>query len=517
MKTEEEIINTETTLYNDKKIKGGSFKTLNLNKQLLYNIPFTNPTPIQRKIIPLILEQKSVMGIGRTGSGKTYCYLIPAIQKALSNKNVLILVPTRELVNQVNRNKKYLTRNIELEGEIEVTTPGRFNNENRNFKVDLFVVDEIDRIIEENDLKKEFDILNDTLECQKVFFSATKPDIHVDCKIVEVDAKINENVEYTFYYMPSISKESVLLNTLQNMKKNKLIEVQKETEKIGKFNLKKKSKSIKISSKDKNDIHIFKNKIIIFVSTKYTVDYLLEILSAYNYTCRGIYSSMDNQARLVNYKDFTNGFFNILVVTDVAARGLDIPLLDVVINYDLSDERTFLHRVGRIRGMGSCYSFVTYNDIFHFFNIQETYLKDVEIGLVPSNILDEYDLSKYLYLKAKTEKGYEKCLKFRSKVSVPDEYKDKINKMELHTNFRVKDSLCMKLQKHLNKSKKKEIIKQSDTEDGSKFRDQFYIPYSRKDSKIHSSAFGVMKDDYVIEKKEKFKYKRARMREKKSK
>lgn len=481
MKTDEEILQNENINFNDKKIKGGSFKTLNLHKQLLYNIPFINPTPIQRKIIPMILEHKSVMGIGRTGSGKTFCYLIPAIQKALENKNILILVPTRELINQVNRNIKYLTRNIELDGIIEVNTPGRFNYENKNIKIDLLVVDEIDRIIEEKDLKQEFNIINDKLECQKVFFSATKPDIHVDCKIIEVDAKINDNINYNFYYLPSISKESVLLNTLH---------------------------SLKISNNKGN-------KVIIFVSTKYTVDYLLEILKDYNYLCRGIYSSMDNQARIGNFKDFSKGLFNILIVTDVAARGLDIPLLDVVINYDLSDERTFLHRVGRIRGAGVCYSFVTYNDIFHFFNIQETHLKDIEIGLVPNDILDEYDLSKYLPLKAKTEKGYEKCLKFRSKVSVPEEYKDKISTFTVHKNFKIKESLCMKLQKHFNKIKKEENITVKDIDVINKYKDQFYIPYNRKDSKIHSSAFGVMKDDYILEKKEKFKYKRAKMHAKK--
>ncbi|WUR02635.1 ATP-dependent RNA helicase [Vairimorpha necatrix] len=507
-----------------KKIKGGSFKTLNLNKNLLYNIPFSNPTPIQRKIIPLILKHKSVLGIGRTGSGKTYCYLIPTLQRALENENILIIVPTRELITQVKRNIKYLSRNINIPGTIEVITPYQFTS--RSF--DLLVVDEIDRILEEKDLRKEFENINEKLECQKIFFSATKPDIHLDMEIVEVDNKINENIKYKFYYIPSISKESVLLNILfsskadlfkldlsnsKDVSSSKLDSKDVSSTKDLDSNIIYSSKpdltnlDINKSNKDHDKLdQISNNKIVIFVGTKYTVDYLLEILKDFNYKSKGIYSSMDTQARLKNYKDFINNKFNILIVTDLAARGLDIPLLDTVINYDLSDDRTFIHRVGRIRGTGTAYSFVTYQDIFHFYNIQETYLKNVELGTLPSKILDKYNVEKYLYLKNKTTKGYEKCLKFRNKVCVPEEYKNKINEIEIHSDFKTKELLNNKLQKHFNKKK----IKEKKIEEDNKFRDQFYIPYNRKDSKIYSSVFGVMKDDYVKEKREKYNYKRAR-------
>lgn len=450
----------------DKKIKGGSFKTMNLNFNLLKNIPYQNPTPIQRKIIPMILEKRSVMGIGRTGSGKTMCYLIPSVQKALEGIKTLVIAPTRELMAQIKRNLKYISRNLDIENMIEISTVGRYENTDVGF----FVVDEVDRILEEPDLRREFEFLNSKLECQKAFFSATKPDIHLDIKMVEVDNKMNENIKHFFFYLPSISKEAALLHVLNKERKT-----------------------------------------IIFVATKYSVDYLLEVLDGYKIQAKGIYSSMDNGARHLNLKGFAKGDFNTLVVTDLAARGLDIPVLDTTISYDLCDERTFIHRIGRVRGMGEQYSFVSYNDVFHFFNIQETYLPDVEIGTIPQEILDEYDVSRFIYAKAKTEKGYEKCLRFRRKVSVPDEYKDRIANFKVHSMFEKKDSLSHKLSEFYNsKIKPREKVEVKEN----KYKDQTFIPYSRKDTRIHSSAFAVLKDDYVKERKEKFGHKRARMQSK---
>ncbi|EOB12133.1 ATP-dependent RNA helicase DDX54 [Nosema bombycis CQ1] len=439
---------------------------MNLNPDLLKNIPYNNPTPIQRKIIPMILERKNVMGIGRTGSGKTMCYLIPSIQKALENIKTLIIVPTRELMSQVKRNLKFISRNLDIENMIEVNTAGRYENTDVGF----FVVDEVDRMLEEPDLKREFEFLNNKLECQKAFFSATKPDIHLDIKMIEVDNKLNENIKHYFFYVQSISKEAALLHFLNQERKT-----------------------------------------IVFVGTKYTVDYLLEVLHGHKIEAKGIYSSMDNGARHLNLKGFAKGDFNVLIVTDLAARGLDIPVLDTTINYDLCDERTFVHRVGRVRGMGEQYSFVSYNDVFHFFNIQETYLPDVEIGTIPQDILDQYDISKFIHAKAKTIKGYEKCLKFRRKVSCPDEYKDKIANFKVHSIFENKSTLSQKLTQFYNsKTVPREKIETKEN----KFKDQTFIPYSRKDSRIHSSAFAVMKDDYVKERKEKFGYKRAKGKKK---
>ncbi|KMV66021.1 ATP-dependent RNA helicase [Encephalitozoon cuniculi EcunIII-L] len=442
------------------KIKGGSFKTMGLDYRLLRNILYEGPTPIQRKTIPLILERRSLMGVGRTGSGKTLCYLIPAIQRAISGEKTLVIVPTKELVIQARRVLKRLARGIEEAWKlIEISTPGKIEG----MSADMLVVDEIDRILEEPSLKSVFDRINESLSCQKVFFSATLPDHPLNMKVVEIETRINETVKHFFFYIPSESKEAALLRMLDKTRKT-----------------------------------------IVFAATKYAVELLLEILNKNNFESRGIYSSMDDEARRANFRDFNTSKFSILVVTDVAARGLDIPYLDTVVNYDLCDERTFLHRVGRVRGMGVQYSFVTYTDVFHFFNIQETYLPDVEIGTIPQEYLDTYDFREFEHLKSIASKGHQKCLEFRRKVSVPAEYKDKIKMFKTHSMFERRETLLDRLNE-MN-SKKALPEREKEKPENKEYRDQTFIPYARKDSRIHLSAFGVAKDDYVRERREKFSF-----------
>ncbi|KAG5860120.1 ATP-dependent RNA helicase [Encephalitozoon hellem] len=442
------------------KIKGGSFKTMGLDYRLLRNISYENPTPIQRKTIPLVLERRSLVGVGRTGSGKTLCYLIPAVQRAVEGERTLVMVPTKELATQVRRVLKKLSRGMENVWKlIEINTPGNIQSTN----VDLLVVDEIDRILEEPSLRAVFDKISEELACQKIFFSATLPDHPLNMKVVEIEAKINETVKHFFFYIPSESKEAALLRILDKTKKT-----------------------------------------IVFVATKYAVELLLEILNKNNFESRGIYSSMDDEARRANFRDFNTSSAGILVVTDVAARGLDIPCLDTVVNYDLCDERTFLHRVGRVRGMGVQYSFVTYTDVFHFFNIQETYLPNVEIGTIPQEYLDVYDLDEFEHLRSVASRGHQKCLEFRRKVSVPGEYKDKIKMFKTHSMFEHRETLLDKL-KEMN-SKKALCEREKERPENKEYRDQEFIPYARKDSRIHSSAFGVAKDDYIRERKEKFSF-----------
>lgn len=436
-----------------KKLKGGSFKTLNLPSQLYHNIKFDNPTPIQRKTIPLILEKRSIMGIARTGSGKTLCYLIPAIVNAINNENTLILLPTKELVIQVKSIYKMLSYKIPLTGKVTITTLRDMEIED----ISMLVVDEIDRILEEPSLLNFFEKISESVTCQRVYFSATLPDKPMDISIVQVDNKIPDTIKHNFFYVPSESKEAALLNILDREKKT-----------------------------------------IIFVATKYGVDFLLAVLKKYNFSAKGIYSSMDDEARSENFKEFISGRIRILVVTDVAARGIDIPYLDTSISFDLSDEKTFVHRVGRVRGMGEQFSFVTYSDVFHFFNIKETHLPNVEIGTIPQHILDAYNFSDLDYLKFSAIRGYQRCLDFRRKVSVPSEYKRLVDNFEVHSRFKAKETLADQLKKL--GARKVEVMEK--VEENS-YKDQFYIPYSRNESKTHSSAFAISKDDYIKERKPK--------------
>lgn len=433
-----------------KKIKAGSFKTMQLHPQLLKNIPFENPTPIQRKTVPLVMEGRSVMSIARTGSGKTLCYLIPAIMNAINGRNSLILLPTKELVLQVKSIFKLLSNQVPLTGTVTITTLKSMETKG----ISLLVVDEIDRVLEEPSLNVFFENILENVTCQKVYFSATLPDKPLDIPIVQVESKIPESIQNYFFYVPSESKESALLNILDREKKT-----------------------------------------IVFVATRYGVEFLLAVLEKFSYKAKGIYSSMDDDARKENFGEFMSGRIKILVVTDVAARGLDIPHLDVSISYDLSDEKTFVHRVGRIRGMGEQYSLVTYSDVFHFFNIKETHLNSVEIGTIPQNLLDKYDLGDLGHLKYLAMRGYQRCLDFRRKVSVPVEFKLLVESFEVHSRFKVRNTLADELKKM--KTKKIEVSKQEEVS----FKDQFYIPYSRNERRTHCSAFSVSKDDYLKEHK----------------
>lgn len=205
---------------------------------------------------------------------------------------------------------------------------------------------------------------------------------------------------------------------------------------------------------------------------------------------------MDDEARKEHFVDFMSGKIKILIVTDVAARGIDIPQLEISISYDLSDEKTFVHRVGRVRGMGEQHSFVTYSDVFHYFNIKETHLPKAEIGTIPQNLLDRYDLSDLDHLKFCSMRGYQRCLDFRRKVSVPTEYKALIDNFEVHPVFKIKETLADQIKKH--NARKIEI---APVVEKKSFKDQFYIPYSKNENKTHSSAFAISKDDYMREQK----------------
>ncbi|ORD97233.1 DDX54 [Hepatospora eriocheir] len=261
-----------------KKLKGGSFKTLDLNFKLLENIPFNNPTPIQRKTLPDILDGKSLMVIARTGSGKTLCYLIPAIERALEGKNSLILLPTKELVIQVKGLYKKLTKKLKHEGKIDIMTlKSDFDASIYNF----CAVDEFDRILEEPSLNEHFEKISEKLNCQKIYLSATLPNDPIDMKMIMIETKIPETITHSFYYVPSDCKEAALLNLI-----------------------------------DKN------KRTIIFTATRYSVDLIVAVLEKYNYESKGIYSSMDDEARRSHFNMFIQKQINFLVVTDVAARGL---------------------------------------------------------------------------------------------------------------------------------------------------------------------------------------------------
>ncbi|CAB1332741.1 unnamed protein product [Coregonus sp. 'balchen'] len=294
------------------------------------------PTPIQRKTIPVILDGKDMVAMARTGSGKTAAFLVPMFEKlkvpqAQTGARALILTPTRELALQTMKFTKELGKFTGLKtalilgGDRIIGTPGRLMHVvmEMNLKlqsVEYVVFDEADRLFEmgfADQLQEIIRRLPDNR--QTLLFSATLPKLLVEFARagltepvlirLDVDSKLSELLKLSFFHLRMDDKPALLLHLLRNVAKP-----QEQT--------------------------------VVFVATKHHVEYLKELLSSEGVECAYIYSALDQTARKINIGKFVHRKAMVLIVTDVAARGIDIPLLDNVINYNFpSKAKLFLHRV----------------------------------------------------------------------------------------------------------------------------------------------------------------------------
>ncbi|CAL4192324.1 unnamed protein product [Meganyctiphanes norvegica] len=354
---------------NRKNKKSGGFQALGLSKPVIRGIlkkGYKQPTPIQRKTIPLILEKKDVVAMARTGSGKTACFLIPLFERlkmhsAQSGARALILSPTRELALQTLRFTKevgcytglraaVILGGDSIEGQfaalhenpdIIIATPGRLVHicvemDLKLSSVEYVVFDEADRLFEMgfSDQLKEICSRLDEVR-QTVLFSATLPKMLVEFARaglsdpvlirLDVESKLSENLRMSFFKTNSDDKLPLLLYLLRNV----------------------------IKPKDQT---------LIFAATKHHVEFLHMVLDMLNIPNTYIYSSLDPAARKINVAKFQTRKIRCLIVTDVAARGIDIPMLDTVINYNFpAKPKLFIHRVGRVARAGRsgvAYSFV---------------------------------------------------------------------------------------------------------------------------------------------------------------
>ena len=326
------------------------FSDFALNSKLKENIAqkgFKVPTPIQDQAILPLLEGKDVIGIAETGSGKTAAFLIPLINKVVSDpaQKVLIIVPTRELAVQIDSDFKSLSRSLNIYSALcigglsmrmqvfelrknpkfLICTPGRLKDMvNRRFlnlnNFTNIVLDEADRMVDIGFLP-EIKYLVSLLpkQRQSLFFSATvTPEVNSIIKSfvsdpVTVMVKSNE--------IPVSIKEDV-------------IRVNNPEEKI-----------IKLKTMLKNEE--FK-KVLIFGRTKHGVERLSRKLFQDGFSVASIHGNKTQNQRLRVLMQFKNNQLQILVATDIAARGLDIPNVSHVINYDEPENKTdYIHRIGR--------------------------------------------------------------------------------------------------------------------------------------------------------------------------
>eukprot|EP00055_Hartaetosiga_balthica_P012069 m.57405 g.57405 ORF g.57405 m.57405 type:complete len:840 (-) comp7826_c0_seq1:136-2655(-) len=405
------------SLYKKKKTvglaqKGGGFQSFGLSRNVFRGVVeqgYKVPTPIQRKAIPLIMSGQDVVAMARTGSGKTAAFLIPLIEKlkchsAQIGVRGLILSPTRELAEQTFRFTKNLAKRTDLKSalilggesmdmqfgivhsnpDIIVATPGRFLHILVEMNLQLTAVsqvvfDEADQLFEKGFEQHLKDIcLRLPEEKQTVLVSATLPQKLVEFAraglsspvLIRLDAetRLSENLEYQFVSCRRGDKVGLLLHFLWN-----------------------------IVPKDKMTV--------VFVSTKHLVEYIKELLLQVGIDCAYSYGNLDQTARKIQIARFRSGRAKVFIVTDVAARGIDIPLLDVAINFDFPrGPKSFVHRVGRVARAGRkgvAYSFVSPDEVPYLFDLH-TYLgrklntsgsskdKNGIFGEIPQSLLDEY-------------------------------------------------------------------------------------------------------------------------------
>ncbi|ODV92352.1 hypothetical protein CANCADRAFT_42961 [Tortispora caseinolytica NRRL Y-17796] len=390
---------------NNKGASKGTFLGLGLSNPIAAAVKrkgYKQPTPIQRRTIPVILEGKDVVGMARTGSGKTAAFMLPIIDMLKSHSaqvgaRALILTPSRELALQTIRVFKDFSSGTDLRcallvggdsledqfgfmmsnPDIIIATPGRFLHlkveMNLNLKTIQYVVfDEADRLFEMGFSLQLTNILSYLPEFrQSLLFSATLPKSLVefakaglhDPVLVRLDAeqKIPENLEMAFFGIRSSERDAALVYLLSHVIKMPFAS-EAATKKSG-----------KVRAGEVPSPH----STIVFVPTKHHVEHVATYLRELGYAVSFIYGSLDQHARKEQLQKFRAGLTTVMVVTDVAARGIDIPVLANVINYTFpSSPKIFIHRVGRTARAGNhgwAYSIIKEADL--------PYLLDLELFL----------------------------------------------------------------------------------------------------------------------------------------
>lgn len=353
--------------------------------------------------------------MARTGSGKTAAFVIPMIErlKAHSAKvgaRALILSPSRELALQTLKVVRELGKGTDLKSvllvggdsleeqfgfmttnpDIVIATPGRFLHLKVEMSLSLssiqyVVFDEADRLFEMGFAAQLTEILHALpLSRQTLLFSATLPSSLVefaqaglqDPSLVRLDAetKVSPDLESAFFGVKAAEKEAALLHILHDIIKMPVgipEGAQPEPEAFSHNNAKKRKRGHDNPNPvDKPTEH----STIVFAATKHHVEYLGAILREQGFAVSYVYGSLDQTARKIQVDNFRRGRSNILVVTDVAARGIDIPILANVINYDFPPQpKVFVHRVGRTARAGKkgwSYSILQDSDAPYLIDLQ---------------------------------------------------------------------------------------------------------------------------------------------------
>lgn len=367
------------------------FDELDLNDNVLdalYDMRFDTCTPVQEKCIPEILEGHDVLGVAQTGTGKTAAYLLPVLSKLDDGGypkdaiNCIIMSPTRELAQQIDQAMQgfgyYLQgvssvavyggndgnrydqelRSLRMGADVVIATPGRLISHISLGNVDLskvsfFILDEADRMLDmgfSDDIKTIASKLPKT--CQTIMFSATMPE-----KIEELAKPLLKNpVEIKLAVSKpaeKIKQEAYVCYETQKMT------IIKDIFKAGDL-----------------------KRVIVFSGSKFKVKQLAASLQQIGVNCGAMHSDLEQAERDDVMFKFKSGQYDVLVATDIVARGIDIDDIEMVINYDVPhDTEDYVHRIGRTARAnrdGRAITFVSEEDQYWFQQIEKFLEKVVD-------------------------------------------------------------------------------------------------------------------------------------------
>ncbi|PSS31748.1 DEAD-box ATP-dependent RNA helicase [Actinidia chinensis var. chinensis] len=386
-----------------KAAKSGGFESMGLSFNVFRGVKrkgYRVPTPIQRKAMPLILAGGDVVAMARTGSGKTAAFLVPMLEKLKQHApqggvRALILSPTRDLALQTLKFTKELGRFTDLpisllvggdsmESQFEelaqnpdiiIATPGRLMHhlsevDDMSLRtVEYVVFDEADCLFSMGFAEQLHKILTQLSENrQTLLFSATLPGALADFAKaglrdphlvrLDLETKISPDLKVTFFTLRQEEKYAALLYLIREQ-----ISLDQQT--------------------------------LIFVSTKHHVEFLNVLFREEGMEPSVCYGDMDQDARKIHVSKFRARKTMLLIVTDIAARGIDIPLLDNVINWDFPPKpKLFIHRVGRAARAGrtgTAFSFLTSEDMPYLLDLHLFLSKPIRAAPTEEEVLQDMD------------------------------------------------------------------------------------------------------------------------------
>ena len=384
------------------------FDELPLSDQVLdalWDMHFDVCTPVQEKTIPIILDGRDVISCAQTGTGKTAAYILPLLTNLQyddhdpNQLNAIIMAPTRELAQQIDQQMQgfgyYVPfssvpvyggndgqawgtqmRGLQTGADIVIATPGRLLSHMNIYDIDFsgvkyFILDEADRML---DMGFYDDIMTIVKKLpvtrQTIMFSATMPaNIRKMAKAIMHDpAEVQIAVS-----RPPETIHQLAIELYEGQKEKMVVELLKDQQ---------------------------LKKVILFAGKKQRVKDLTRTLRQMGLDARAMHSDLEQQEREEVMLDFRNGKIDVLVATDIIARGIDVDDIPLVINYDVPrDAEDYVHRIGRTaraENKGKAITFVSVEDARFFNKIEQFLKKDIERLPLPDSMGEKPDKALFL-------------------------------------------------------------------------------------------------------------------------